>query len=112
MAVPSHAQGKISAEDLAAGIYPEDDIRNKPAVRRWMAEAEAVHKKRASQPPRKLESFEQRKERLFWLQWHEAIDKRLKRGTYGDAYTLSPKTRKMLFEAAKALRLEIDSWSP
>jgi hypothetical protein len=29
---------RISDEDLASGIYPEGDVRNKPAVRDWMRE--------------------------------------------------------------------------
>ena len=67
---------KISPEDLAAGIYPEGDIRNKPSVQRWMREGLAAEKKYAANPP-KIETFNQRLERRFWNLLADKLEGRL-----------------------------------
>lgn len=101
---------KISPEDLAAGIYPEGDIRNRPDVRAWMAEMQAAREARAALPPAKVENFEQRMERLHWQDWADALQKRLKRQRYEGAYELSAETREKLFEALEAVKADLDVW--
>ena len=102
--------GQISKEDLAAGIYPEGDVRNRPDVRNWMAEMQEAREATALLPPQKVESFEQRAERCHWSDWSDQLSKRLKRRSYSDAYVLSLETRLLLKEAADAVKAEIDLW--
>lgn len=100
--------GRISPEDLAAGIYPDGDIRNRPDVRKQIEAARAKPLVlRVS-----LESFEQRAERIHWEGWTDDLGKRLRRRFYEGAYALSPHTRQLLFDALKAVRTDIKSWRP
>ena len=101
---------RISDEDLAAGIYPEGDVRNQPAVRAWMAEVQAEREARALLPPPKVETFEQRAERCHWADWSEELSERLQRRRYSGAYVLSDETRQLLADAASAVRAEIELW--
>ena len=101
---------KISSKDLAAGIYPEGDMRNRPDVRAWNAEMQAAREARAALPPAKVESFEQRIERLHWQHWTETLEKRLKRRSYEGAYVLSQNTVDRLCSALQAVQSDIDRW--